>query len=924
MGCAIAPRATAVFRVMTVLVAICCVSCISLAPDLTSDILAGVPADTRVEENRINARLVELGPRAIRNICRTLTPRGVGNDSKARYVLGGLAVYASRPDAGPERKMVARTLVKALRSASDKEVKVFLIRQLQRIGREESVAPLAKFLVDEQLCDPAAQALLAIRTSDVERAFLRALPRVGNANRVTVVNALGELRSRAAVDGLLTYATGDDEALRWAALYALANIGDPAAAEVLAETAELTWGYEGAKAASFYLLFARRLAEVGDREGCAAICRDLLKSRSYVLENNIHCAALDTLVTVLGAGALDNLMAAMDVESSKVRAAALELAADMPGEETTARWIDKMEHVRPETRTEILAMLARRGDKSALPALLRALQDENKSVRLAAVPAAARLGGSASLPALLAFLQTERPDEIEAVQEVFMSLPGTDVVPAIAESLPEVSDTAQVALLEVLAARRARQYVETVFALARDDDRSVRVAAIEALEPLADETHLSRLIDLVLDVATDAERSAAQKVAASVARQTTDPDTGAGRVLAVFEKTSDEKKSWLLPVLAGVGGENARQAVVREIDSADPLVQDAAVRALADWPDASAADELLDIARTSAELKQRVLALRGYVRLVGTAGLSEEETFKMYENAMAAAERPDEKKLVLAGLAANVRTVKSLKLAGSCLEDELLRAEAVLAAAAIACPENRRRRGLQGRGVVEVLEKVLVVCEDDEVRERVERYLDTIPKPEEPGPFDEGFVPLFNGRDLDGWTGDTDGYVVEDGKIICRPGGNLYTEKEYSDFALRFEFKLTPGANNGLGIRAPLEGDAAYVGMEIQILDNTADGYKDLKPYQYHGSIYGVVPAGRGYLKPVGEWNFEEVIARGNLITVNLNGTTIVDADIREASTPETMDGRPHPGLKRTTGHIGFLGHGSPVEFRNIRIKELK
>jgi len=193
---------------------------------------------------------------------------------------------------------------------------------------------------------------------------------------------------------------------------------------------------------------------------------------------------------------------------------------------------------------------------------------------------------------------------------------------------------------------------------------------------------------------------------------------------------------------------------------------------------------------------------------------------------------------------------------------------------------------------------------------------------------EEGFVSLFNGKDLSGWTGDTTSYVAENGKIVVYPrrgsGGNLYTEKEYSNFILRFEFKLTPGANNGLGTRAPLSGDAAYVGMELQILDNTDDKYKDLRPYQFHGSIYGVVPAKRGYLKPVGEWNFEEVIADGRQITVKLNGVTIVDADIDKASTPKTMDGKQHPGLKRDKGHIGFLGHGSNLEFRNIRIKELK
>jgi hypothetical protein len=154
-----------------------------------------------------------------------------------------------------------------------------------------------------------------------------------------------------------------------------------------------------------------------------------------------------------------------------------------------------------------------------------------------------------------------------------------------------------------------------------------------------------------------------------------------------------------------------------------------------------------------------------------------------------------------------------------------------------------------------------------------------------------------------------------------RGHGNLFTEKEYGNFILRFDFKLTPGANNGLGIRAPLEGDAAYVGMELQILDDSADVYKNLQPWQRHGSIYGVVPAKPGHLKPVGEWNSQEVIANGRQITIKLNGQTIVDANLDDVKDEEVL--KNHPGLQRKKGHIGFLGHGSPLAFRNIRIKEL-
>lgn len=189
---------------------------------------------------------------------------------------------------------------------------------------------------------------------------------------------------------------------------------------------------------------------------------------------------------------------------------------------------------------------------------------------------------------------------------------------------------------------------------------------------------------------------------------------------------------------------------------------------------------------------------------------------------------------------------------------------------------------------------------------------------------EEGFVPLFNGKDLAGWVGDTKGYIAEEGKLVCRPGGNLYTEKEYGNFIFRFEFKLTAGANNGLGIRTPHRGDAAYVGMELQILDDSSDKYKNLQPFQFHGSIYGVVPAEKGHLKPVGEWNVQEVIADGPKIKITLNDAVIVDADLSQLKQTDKMhDLKKHPGLRNEKGHIGFLGHGSVVEFRNIRIKEL-
>ena len=192
---------------------------------------------------------------------------------------------------------------------------------------------------------------------------------------------------------------------------------------------------------------------------------------------------------------------------------------------------------------------------------------------------------------------------------------------------------------------------------------------------------------------------------------------------------------------------------------------------------------------------------------------------------------------------------------------------------------------------------------------------------------DPGFTTLFDGNTLRGWKlvgGHGPGYVVQNGTIVCpkEDGGNLFTEKEYANFVFRFEFLLTPGANNGIGIRAPYEGDAAYQGMEIQILDDGDPQYKGvIKPEQYHGSVYDAIPARTGFRKPVGEWNEEEITANGRRITVKLNGVIILDADLDMVKEPKVL--AKHPGMARTSGHIGFLGHGSHVEFRNVRVKEL-
>lgn len=192
----------------------------------------------------------------------------------------------------------------------------------------------------------------------------------------------------------------------------------------------------------------------------------------------------------------------------------------------------------------------------------------------------------------------------------------------------------------------------------------------------------------------------------------------------------------------------------------------------------------------------------------------------------------------------------------------------------------------------------------------------------------DGFKSIFNGRDFDGWAGDVDNYEVVDGAIRCRPhkGGNVYQKDDLTDFAARLEFKLPPGGNNGLCIRYPGSGDTAYVGMcESQVLDDNYEAATNSKidPRQAHGSAYGMVAAERGYQRPIGEWNFEEVTVVGPTIKVELNGYVILNADLSKVDMATVMANSAHPGKDRTHGFFGFAGHNDPVEFRNIAIRKL-
>lgn len=395
---------------------------------------------------------------------------------------------------------------------------------------------------------------------------------------------------------------------------------------------------------------------------------------------------------------------------------------------------------------------------------------------------------------------------------------------------------------------------------------------------------------------------------AAIAALLHDPDLGddAARALvriggdsarmAIVEALEDPGTAGAIDLLLAAGDLRALDATPRlrrALGSDDPGVRLAAATALADMAAVEADDDLLAAIARADPPERRALAPR----------------VLRHGRAVAAAGDVD-------GGVATISAVLRLALESG---DEAVAIAALRTLADVAPPAAARSLADLSAGDRSARFRATVASLESEIAEG--RRLEAAAEEEER----LGFRALFNGEDLSGWVGATDGWFVAGGAIVCDPegGGNLYTAEEFGDFVLRFEFRLTPGANNGLGIRAPLEGDAAYAGMELQVLDNGAVQYADLRPYQFHGSIYGVAAAERGHLNPPGQWNEQEVLADGRRVRVTLNGATILDVDLDEVSRPETADGRDHPGLARAAGHIGFLGHGHRVEFRAIRVRDL-
>jgi HEAT repeat protein len=891
--------------------------------DKVSLVLEKFPAASSQERDQFASELVELGPAGIREACARLAPTGTEDDSLVRYALDAVAVYVARPNAESERLMFVKEALRAVDAPGDPDVKTFLIGELRLAGKGEVVKPLAKYLGDLALGASAARTLVAVRTGEAETALTKALesPRPDTAG--FLIQALGALRAASAVKVILPYASSPDPRLRESALDALADIGDPSAQSVFATMPIVATPAERAKAASRYLLFARRLWEGGRKDAAEKICRDFIAGATLEGESQVRSAALSLLADIRGENIVGDLLDAAQSRDPSFRRAALDLAARLSGAGSTAQWLELVNTAHGGALADIIAMLGRRGDKSALAAVREKIGSDDKAVRLAAVTAGVQLGGADVFDEVWPLIQTEDEDQILTVKQAFLALPGARVVQTATELISAVPPVARAALIEILAENRATEHAALVIAQARSENDLIRKAALPALEVLARPEDVPALIDLLLAAPSGPEILLIQNALTAAANRIVDPDRRGDAILIAAAAATGTKRADLIRPLAKVGGAGALEFVAEEMKNADPQIQSAALFTLTNWKDASALDELFRVARAAPDRKTRYLAVQGISRLAVDQAFGDDKKIALLKGALAVAVEANEKGLAIGALA-GIRTADALKTAAPYLDDPATRAKAAQAVARIAQPAPGFP-GLSNFETAVVLKKALPFIENEYDRAEAERYANGLL-------LKAGFVPLFNDKSLRGWKGLVadppkrakmspeilrnaqraadesmrahwkvrEGMLAFDGK-----GESLCTAKDYAGFEMFVDWKIEPKGDSGIYLRGS---------PQVQIWDETQspDGSGGL----YNNKVNPSKPLVRAD-RPVGEWNTFDIKMAGDRVTVLLNGVLVTDNVVMENYWEREKPIYP-------VGQIELQAHSTLLYFKNIYIREIK
>lgn len=645
---------------------------------------------------------------------------------------------------------------------------------------------------------------------------------------------------------------------------------------------------------------------------------------------NLLCEALYLKAEKLGTLTTKDVLNALKSSDRSYRTTALSYAGALDGiNSSIAKSFGKLSDGAKE---DVLNWFGDNKAADQIGLILSTIGDKKNSdksgVMAAAIEAAGKIGGDKAADALIAQLGGRYGD---AAKKAILSFPG-EIKDKVAAAIKSADGSALNSLLDIAYARQMTGCADKMFELAKSGNTKAAQYLKGVVTP-ADAGRLSSLTDKASGEMSDYYAQAFESSLRTLA-----PAEMYAKAKSAVEGASNKEKFY--NALAKSGTDEAVADLIKAYKSGSKT----ALGALGVIDNFKAAGSLLEAGKSGSQE-----ALDQYISKVKKFVSDPDKRCAAYTEAMQAATDQSLRNRIVKEIGATP-TAKAFATAAPYLKDKDLNITAATAVKDIAakCIDD-----LPYQEKIDVLNEAIATLAarnvDDDLY-AIDQIKKLINETEAPVPVSaltdeeaaQGFEMLFDGTNLDKWTGNKEGYKIQNNTIYVSAGygsgGNLYTVKEYRDFVYRFEFCFVrPGVNNGVGVRTPMGVDAAYDGMcEVQILDHDDPVYAGwLKEYQVHGSVYGVIPAKRIVHKPLGEWSTEEIRVQGNHITVTVNGEVIVDGDIREACqghnvapdgsdhNPFTVDGKNHPGMFNETGHIGFLGHGAGVKFRNVRVLDL-
>jgi len=898
-----------------------------LVSTVIADALAQLPAQDQTLYNSLMSDLAGTGTDGVVKMADMLVPADKGQNATIEYALNGLAAYVTAPGRESMAKKMSDGLVKAIDKCTDNTNKCFLISLLSTCGDSDDIKFLEKYLKDSSIMDPALNAIT--RLPGGKDAVTRLVNECDEPN-VTLVRAVAEVKATGLEDKLISWTQLAPAGQKRDYYRTLSRVGGPNSLKMLERAAKsASYKYDADDAASAYISMLSEGAGKGFDTKLLKSAKQTLKSKAPVF---MRGAALATVFNLENKKALPELIKAVKSDNRQYRVNALRLCQPWADDEVYAainKAIAKNRDV--NALTDVINWYGANETESQIDFVTGAIKNTDQTTAESAIKAASMIGGSKALEALSAELYgTNRNKAAEALL-YFNGDITSSVNAALDSSDPEVKSLA----IDLADKRHVKASMPNILNIIQNNDnKQMKTAAYKALANVASAKDLDVLVKLAGKASGDDRTAVSRAIKAVLTALPQDEQYASVKPYL----NNPSNVSVLYPALAQCGNKDAVKVLKNAYDKGDKE----AFTALLTVEGNDMIPVLYEIATKNPDAT--VPALKRYASLARRSGYNGSRLFDIYTKGLAATGNAEVQNLMIEGLG-ETKVFPTLAVAM-----EYITKPETAAASAAAIRNVASKNNFTGADVVKALEaaKAYYKAEGsadsgyavDDINGMIERMTFNPVFKLSPEEEAEGFEILFDGTSLDRWKGSKTNYVPVDGAIFVTAqyggNGNLYTDKEYSDFIYRFEFCFdSPGVNNGIGIRTTENVDAAYYGMEIQVLEHDAPIYADLRPYQVHGSVYGIIPAKRIVSPKPGVWNTEEIRAIGDHITVTVNGEVIVDGNIRKACkghnvapdgsrvNPYTVDHLNHPGLFNKKGLISFCGHGPGVRFRNIRIKDL-